>query len=130
MRELPFELCDVFTDRPLAGNALAVFTDADDIDGATMQALARETNLSETAFLSPRSPNRYDLRWMTPEMEVDLFWSTCVGPPGNRSTISGSSYQTKSPSRPYPFRCHLDGEAGVTVDPFGCPAQALSHHFA
>ena len=51
MREIPYELCDVFTDRPLAGNALAVFTDADDIDGATMQALARETNLSESAFV-------------------------------------------------------------------------------
>ena len=41
MRDLPYELCDVFTERPLAGNALAVFTEADDIDGTTMQALAR-----------------------------------------------------------------------------------------
>ena len=45
MGEVQYELCDVFTDRPLAGNALAVFTDADDLDRATMQALARETNL-------------------------------------------------------------------------------------
>ena len=51
MHEINYELCDVFTDRPLAGNALAVFTDADDIDAATMQALARETNLSESAFV-------------------------------------------------------------------------------
>jgi trans-2,3-dihydro-3-hydroxyanthranilate isomerase len=45
------EICDVFTDRPLAGNALAVFTEADGLDGAIMQALAREMNLSETAFV-------------------------------------------------------------------------------
>jgi trans-2,3-dihydro-3-hydroxyanthranilate isomerase len=44
---------DVFTDRPLAGNALAVFTDARGLSGAEMQAIARETNLSETTFVLP-----------------------------------------------------------------------------
>ena len=51
MRETPYVLCDVFTDRPLTGNALAVFTHADELDGGAMQALARETNLSESAFV-------------------------------------------------------------------------------
>ena len=51
MREIHYQLCDVFTDRPLTGNALAVFTDADGLDAGTMQALARETNLSESAFV-------------------------------------------------------------------------------
>ena len=57
MRDIPYQLCDVFTHRPLAGNALAVFTDADGMDAAPMQALARETNLSESSFVfRPTSP--------------------------------------------------------------------------
>lgn len=44
---------DVFTSRPLEGNALAVFTDARGLSAAEMQAIARETNLSETTFVLP-----------------------------------------------------------------------------
>jgi trans-2,3-dihydro-3-hydroxyanthranilate isomerase len=47
---------DVFTSRPLEGNSLAVFTDARGLSDAQMQALARETNLSETTFVFPRDP--------------------------------------------------------------------------
>jgi trans-2,3-dihydro-3-hydroxyanthranilate isomerase len=47
----PFTLLDVFTDRPLAGNGLAVVHDADDLPDATMHAFARETRLSETSFV-------------------------------------------------------------------------------
>jgi trans-2,3-dihydro-3-hydroxyanthranilate isomerase len=47
---------DVFSSRPLAGNALAVFTDGRGLSDAEMQALARETNLSETTFVLPRDP--------------------------------------------------------------------------
>jgi PhzF family phenazine biosynthesis protein len=41
-------------------------------DGAWMQAVAREMNLSETAFVAPRPDGSYDLRWFTPLVEVDL----------------------------------------------------------
>jgi trans-2,3-dihydro-3-hydroxyanthranilate isomerase len=47
---------DVFTERPLEGNALAVFTDARGLSDAEMQAVARETRLSETTFVLPRDP--------------------------------------------------------------------------
>src|SRR5215469_17457405 len=53
-RRLPYVLMDVFTDRPLEGNQLAVFTDARGLSTEQMQALARETNLSETTFIFPR----------------------------------------------------------------------------
>jgi len=53
MRTFRYVLCDVFTDRPLEGNALAVFTDARGLDASSMQALARETNLSESVFVFP-----------------------------------------------------------------------------
>lgn len=51
MPTLRYTIVDVFTSTPLEGNALAVFTGGDGLDDATMQALARETNLSETTFL-------------------------------------------------------------------------------
>jgi trans-2,3-dihydro-3-hydroxyanthranilate isomerase len=53
MRRLPYVQVDVFTSRPLEGNALAVFTDARGLSGEEMQAIARETNLSETTFVLP-----------------------------------------------------------------------------
>ena len=53
-RRLPYVLVDVFTDRPLEGNQLAIFTDARSLSTEEMQALARETNLSETTFIFPR----------------------------------------------------------------------------
>jgi trans-2,3-dihydro-3-hydroxyanthranilate isomerase len=51
-----FVQLDVFTQTPLTGNPLAVFTDARGLDDAEMQALAREMNLSETTFILPRDP--------------------------------------------------------------------------
>jgi len=48
-----YEICDVFTETPLAGNPLAVFTDARGIPEARLQALARELNLSESVFVYP-----------------------------------------------------------------------------
>jgi len=53
-RRFPFVQYDVFTSRPLEGNQLAVFTDARGLSDAEMQALARETKLSETTFILPR----------------------------------------------------------------------------
>ncbi|MGH9492868.1 MAG: PhzF family phenazine biosynthesis protein [Terriglobales bacterium] len=55
-RRYAFVQLDVFTERPLEGNALAVFTDARGLSDAEMQAVARETHLSETAFVFPREP--------------------------------------------------------------------------
>ncbi|HTV04600.1 MAG TPA: PhzF family phenazine biosynthesis protein [Acidobacteriaceae bacterium] len=54
MREFKYHWCDVFTTKPLAGNQLAVFTDAAGLTGDEMQAIAREMNLSETTFVLRR----------------------------------------------------------------------------
>jgi trans-2,3-dihydro-3-hydroxyanthranilate isomerase len=53
-RRLPYVVIDVFTDSPLEGNQLAIFIDARELSTEQMQALARETNLSETTFIFPR----------------------------------------------------------------------------
>src|SRR6202030_293183 len=55
-RSYEFVQLDVFTQTPLTGNALAVFTDASGLHDDEMQALAREMNLSETTFIFPRDP--------------------------------------------------------------------------
>jgi len=56
-RTYEFVQLDVFTQTPLTGNPLAIFTDARGLDDNEMQALAREMNLSETTFILPRDPD-------------------------------------------------------------------------
>jgi len=62
---------DAFTDRPFAGNPAAVCLLEQPRDESWMQAVAREMNLSETAFLV-RKDGGFDLRWFTPTVEVAL----------------------------------------------------------
>jgi PhzF family phenazine biosynthesis protein len=68
----PLHIVDAFTDEPFRGNPAAVCL----LDGAReaswMQSVAAEMNLSETAFVAPRAPGAYDLRWFTPTVEIDL----------------------------------------------------------
>ena len=74
-KNYPFMQVDAFTDRPLAGNACAIVFDADDLDTATMQAIAREQNLSETSFvLRPTASSRahFRARYFTPGEEIPL----------------------------------------------------------
>ncbi|MXY68324.1 MAG: PhzF family phenazine biosynthesis protein [Acidobacteriia bacterium] len=63
---------DAFTSRPFGGNPAAVCVLSRPADAAWMQHVAREMNLSETAFLVCRDDGAYDLRWFTPAVEVDL----------------------------------------------------------
>jgi len=63
---------DAFTDRPFAGNPAAVCVLPAPRDERWMRDVAREMNLSETAFLVRHDDGAYDLRWFTPAAEVDL----------------------------------------------------------
>jgi trans-2,3-dihydro-3-hydroxyanthranilate isomerase len=65
-------LVDAFSDQPLKGNACAVVFDADDLDDATMQAIAREMNQSETAFVRHSSAADFAVRYFTPAEEIPL----------------------------------------------------------
>src|ERR1700733_15209314 len=53
MKSYRYTVVDVFTTEVLEGNALAVFPEASDLDATTMQKIARELNLAETAFVLP-----------------------------------------------------------------------------
>lgn len=68
---IPIVQVDAFTDRPFAGNPAAVCVLREPQDELWMRAVAREMNLSETAFLAP-SDDGFRLRWFTPAVEIDL----------------------------------------------------------
>jgi len=74
-------LLDVFTDRPFGGNPLAVFPDAQGIDAKTMQAIAKEFNLSETTFVLPPTEKGvdYHVRIFTPTAELPMAGHPTVG---------------------------------------------------
>lgn len=81
MATLDFHQVDVFTDRALGGNALAVFPTAKGLKTQRMQALARETNLSETTFITARDNERriYTVRIFTPFREVAFAGHPTIG---------------------------------------------------
>ena len=81
MTRFAFSQVDVFTDRPLLGNGLAVVHGADALNAARMQALARWTNLSETTFLlAPSEPGAdYRVRIFTPGGELPFAGHPTLG---------------------------------------------------
>ena len=81
MRRFRYVVCDVFTDTALAGNQLAVFTDARDLDPLTMQALAREMNFSESVFVLPPQADDADvrIRIFTPGTELPFAGHPTLG---------------------------------------------------
>ncbi len=96
---LRFSQLDVFTDRPLLGNPVAVVHDAEGLDDAEMAAFARWTNLSETTFLlPPTQPGAdYRLRIFTPGGELPFAghptlgscraWLDAGGTPGDGDAV-------------------------------------------
>jgi trans-2,3-dihydro-3-hydroxyanthranilate isomerase len=75
-----FTICDVFTDRPLAGNQLAVFPDAHEIPEARLQPLAREINFSETVFAyPPGAGGDARIRIFTPRQELPFAGHPVLG---------------------------------------------------
>ncbi|HEX5959278.1 MAG TPA: PhzF family phenazine biosynthesis protein [Hyphomicrobiaceae bacterium] len=79
--QLPYHVLDVFTDTRFGGNALAVVLDADALDPAQMQAVARELNLSETVFVvRPQNPaHTARVRIFTPASELPFAGHPTVG---------------------------------------------------
>jgi trans-2,3-dihydro-3-hydroxyanthranilate isomerase len=80
MTTLKMYQVDVFTDRSLAGNPLAVFPHADGLSDEQMQAIAKEMNLSETTFVTPpESGGDARVRIFTPGMELPFAGHPSVG---------------------------------------------------
>src|ERR671915_359640 len=80
MPTLRYAFADVFTDRPLQGNQLAVFTDARALDDETMQALALEIGFSETVFVLPaEQEGTVRIRIFTPRGELPFAGHPVLG---------------------------------------------------
>jgi len=78
--EFRYVICDVFTDAPLAGNPLAVFTDARLIPEKLLQPIAREMNLSETVFVYPAAKGGHArIRIFTPFNELPFAGHPVLG---------------------------------------------------
>jgi trans-2,3-dihydro-3-hydroxyanthranilate isomerase len=87
-RTYDFAQVDVFAERPLEGNALAIFTDARGLSSDEMQALARETNLSETTFILPRAVEIERERGI----QVRIFLTTEEVPFAGHPTLGTASW--------------------------------------
>ena len=80
MRAFRYVVADVFTDTPLAGNPVAVFTDARALEGEEMQRLARELNLSESVFVLPAEAGGHArIRIFTPGIEMKFAGHPTLG---------------------------------------------------
>jgi PhzF family phenazine biosynthesis protein len=97
-RTVRFKQVDVFTAVPFKGNPLAVVFDADDLDDAQMQAIARWTNLSETTFLvKPTEPAAdYRVRIFTTHGELPFAGHPTLG---TAHALRESGYQPKVPGK-------------------------------
>jgi trans-2,3-dihydro-3-hydroxyanthranilate isomerase len=72
MKSYPFMQVDAFTQHPLGGNPCAILFDTDDLSADTMLAIAREMNLSETAFVRRSKVADFGARFFTPAEEIPL----------------------------------------------------------
>jgi trans-2,3-dihydro-3-hydroxyanthranilate isomerase len=80
MARFRYVLVDVFTDTPLQGNQLAVFTNAQDIPEDKLQKIAREMNLSETTFVYPPAADGHvAMRIFTPSKELPFAGHPTLG---------------------------------------------------
>jgi trans-2,3-dihydro-3-hydroxyanthranilate isomerase len=80
MTAFRYVVADVFTDTPLTGNQLAVFTDAREIPETQLQSLAREVNFSETVFVyPPEGDGHVKLRIFTPSVELPFAGHPTLG---------------------------------------------------
>ncbi|MEO6802443.1 MAG: PhzF family phenazine biosynthesis protein [Granulicella sp.] len=131
LRSFDYAVVDVFAERALEGNALAVFTDARGLSTEHMQALARETNLSETTFILPRSTeieqqHGIQVRIFTVQEELRFAGHPTLGTAAwlywNHPTLRGAEQITLDlPVGPIPVR--FSAQASGKFDVFGTMQQ-------
>ena len=118
--KIPFAQIDAFADRPFTGNPAAVMPLAAWLDDATLQRIAEENNLSETAFIVPIPGSQddggegpdFELRWFTPALEVAMC--------GHATLASGHFVLSSDPSRDsVAFRTRQVGILHVSRDGAG-----------
>ena len=125
-----FYTLDVFTDRALAGNPLAVVLDSAGLDAAHMQAIAREFNLSETTFIAePRDPvNTAAMRIFTPARELPFAGHPTIGSAVMIAVarapemLGRGDLQIVLEEEVGPVRCNVRRKGNAYFASFGLPA--------
>jgi trans-2,3-dihydro-3-hydroxyanthranilate isomerase len=137
MADFRYVVCDVFTDRPLAGNQLAVFTDARAIPEGLLQPLAREINFAETVFVyPPASGGHARIRIFTPARELPFAGHPVLG---TAFVLAGPlqlpAIVLETGAGPVPVALERDGPRIVfgrmtqplpSVEPYPAPAALLA----
>jgi trans-2,3-dihydro-3-hydroxyanthranilate isomerase len=135
---LRYVVADVFTDRPLTGNQLAVFTDARELDAQTMQELALEVGFSESVFVLPaEADGDVRIRIFTPRVELPfaghpvLGTAFVLGQPLQRGVI-----RLETGSGVVPIELERNDSGSIvfgrmeqpvpTVEPYGEPERLLA----
>lgn len=123
----PYVVVDVFTEQPLAGNALAVFPEPGTVPPDRMQAIAREMNLSETTFVTGIDGDSYDVRIFTPYAEMPFAGHPTLGTAWSLwrgGALSGTDATQHSAGGATPVRVEGDrvwlrrsGRLGPAIDP-------------
>ena len=123
MATLRYVVADVFTDTPLQGNQVAIFTDARGIPEDSLQQIAREMNLSETVFVyKPEGEGHAKIRIFTPAIEMQFAGHPTLGTAFVLSTpLSLEEIRLETPRGLVPVR--MEREDGRIV--FGRMAQPL-----
>ena len=118
VRSFNYALVDVFAERPLEGNPLAIFTDARGLTDDEMQALARETNLAETTFILPSDDSEYE---RTHGVRVRIFTTQEELPFAGHPTLGTASWL-------YWNHAQLRGSKTITLDLIGGPVTVSFQH--
>lgn len=115
---VPFRLLDVFTEVPFAGNQLCVVPNAPvGLDTATMRALAREINFSETTFVTASREDGYDVRIFTPVEEVPFAGHPTLGTAFALASLglAGTSLLQRSAAGEVPVEVDLEGRRASMI---------------
>lgn len=117
-RPYPFMQIDAFTDRPLNGNPCAVIFAADDLDDAARLAIAREMNLSETAFVVRSDVADFGARYFTPAEEIPLAGHPTIATvyalvDSGRLKLTGDFTSISLELRVGPIRVDIEAQQGV-----------------
>jgi trans-2,3-dihydro-3-hydroxyanthranilate isomerase len=117
VRDLEYDVVDVFTDHPFGGNPLAVVHGTAGLPDDALQALAREFNLSETAFPTPVGDDAYELRIFTPVTELPFAGHPSLGAAWAlraRGQVRGRALQQTCAAGTMPVRFDVDGRVRLT----------------
>ena len=110
--DLRYRIVDVFSDRPLAGNALCVVLDPAPAD--VMQALAREVNLSETTYPVVTADDAYDVRIFTPSEELPFAGHPSLG---TAWVLGPNEWTQRSPGATVSITADASGAVMTQPDP-------------